>query len=246
MNLGPVAAGNTVVVKPSSYTPIVAAAFMDAVVAVGFPRELSIFCLAAAIKWGRYLVDHPRTRFVNFTGSKEMGLRINSRAAHVKAGQYWLKRIYLEMGGKGAIIIDETADLDAALAAVIPSAFGFQGQKCSAAPRLIVIQEVYKAVLERLITAVKALSVGPAEANYPINAVISDTQFQMILSEIARGRQEAELLTGGRPCDLDGGYLYPVPCGLCPGPARCPSGSARNFRAGAGGHPGERIFDEGS
>ena len=142
------------------------------------------------------------------------------------------------MGGKGAIIIDETADLDAALAAVIPSAFGYQGQKCSAASRLIVIREVYQTVLERLLTAVKALSLGPAETNHHLNAVISDTQFHMILSEIAQGRQEAKLLTGGRPVDLDGGY-YISPAVFAPVPPECPSGSARNFRAGAGGHPGE-------
>ncbi len=217
MTLGPVAAGNTVVVKPSSYTPIVAAAFMDAVAAAGFPPGVINFLPGSGEQVGEYLVDHPRTRFVNFTGSKEMGLRINSRAAQVQPGQYWLKRVYAEMGGKGAIIIDETADLDAALAAVIPSAFGFQGQKCSAASRLIVIREVYETVLERLVTAVKALSRRPGRGQLSINAVISDTQFQMILSEIAQGRQEAKLLTGGRPLDLDGGY-YISPAVFAPVP----------------------------
>ena len=103
------------------------------------------------------------------------------------------------------------------MAAVIPSAFGYQGQKCSAASRLIVIREVYQTVLERLLTAVKALRLGPAETNHHLNAVISDTQFQMILSEIAQGRQEAKLLTGGRPVDLDGGY-YISPAVFAPVP----------------------------
>ena len=115
MTLGPVAAGNTVVVKPSSYTPIVAAAFMEAVKAAGFPPGVINFLPGSGDQLGDYLVEHPQTRFVNFTGSREIGLRINSRAAQIQSKQKWLKRVFPEMGGKGAIIIDETADLDAAL-----------------------------------------------------------------------------------------------------------------------------------
>jgi 1-pyrroline-5-carboxylate dehydrogenase len=211
MAIGPVAAGNTLVVKPSSYTPMVAAAFMEAVAAVGFPAGVINFLPGSGDQVGDYLVDHPRTRFVNFTGSKEVGLRINSRAARVHPRQQWLKRVYPEMGGKGAIIIDETADLEAALAAVIPSAFGFQGQKCSAASRLIVIQEVYETILERLVTAVKALTIGPAEENYQLNAVISKTQHTIILSEIDKATLEARLLVGGEPLNLDDGfYISPT------------------------------------
>ena len=101
-------------------------------------------------------MDHPRGRFINFTGSKEVGLRIGSRAAQVQPGQPWLKRAFLEMGGKDAVVVDETADLDAATAAVVQSAFGFQGQKCSAASRLIVIEEVYDAFLEKLVAATQS------------------------------------------------------------------------------------------
>ena len=217
MTLGPVAAGNTVVVKPSSYTPIVAAAFMEAVKSAGFPPGVINFLPGRGDQLGDYLVEHPQTRFVNFTGSKEIGLRINFRAAQIHSNQKWLKRVFTEMGGKGGIIIDETADLDAALTAVILSAFGFQGQKCSAASRLIVIQEVYEPFLDRLTAAVEALTIGPAEANYQINAVISKIQYDMIISEIAKGRQEAKLLLGGEPLDLDSGY-YISPAVFAPVP----------------------------
>jgi 1-pyrroline-5-carboxylate dehydrogenase len=187
------------------------------VATAGFPAGVINFLPGPGEPLGDYLVDHPRTRFINFTGSKAVGLRIHARAAQVHPGQPWLKRAYPEMGGKGAIIIDETADLDAAVAAVIPSAFSFQGQKCSAASRLIVIREVYEAVLERLLAAVKAISLGPAEENYQLNAVISETQYQMILSEIDKGKKEAEILAGGGTIDLDCGY-YITPTVFAPVP----------------------------
>ncbi len=206
MTMGPVAAGNTVVLKPSSYTPMVAAAFMEAVAAAGIPEGVINFLAGTGSAMGAYLVDHIRCRFINFTGSKEVGTGIGMRAATIRAGQPWLKRVFLEMGGKDAIVVDETADLEAATAAVVKSAFGFQGQKCSAASRLIVTAEVYPAFLEMLEAATKNLSIGPAEENYPVAAVISQAQQQMILKEIARGKSQAKLLVGGRAVDLNDGY----------------------------------------
>jgi len=206
MTMGPVVAGNTVVLKPSSNTPIVAAAFMDAVAAAGLPDGVINFLPGTGSAVGDYLVDHPRCRFVTFTGSKEVGLRIGSRAAAIHPGQLWLKRVCLEMGGKGAVVVDETADLDAAVPAVVKSAFGFQGQKCSAASRLIVLEEIYDTFLERLTAATIELQVGPAEDNFPVAAVISEEQHRRILAEINRGKAEARLLTGGKALSLDGGY----------------------------------------
>jgi 1-pyrroline-5-carboxylate dehydrogenase len=206
MTMGPVAAGNTVVLKPSSQTPMVAAAFMEAVAAAGIPDGVINFLPGTGSGIGDYLVDHPRCRFINFTGSKEVGLRIGVRAAEIHHGQPWLKRVCLEMGGKDAMVVDETADLEAATLAVVQSAFGFQGQKCSAASRLIVIDEIYDTFLERLVAATKDLQVGPAEANSPVAAVISAEQHRKILAEIGKGRAEAQLLVGGKALDLDGGY----------------------------------------
>jgi 1-pyrroline-5-carboxylate dehydrogenase len=221
MIMGPVAAGNTVVLKPASNTPMTAAAFMEAVAAAGLPPGVINFLPAAGGARGDYLVDHPRGRFINFTGSKQVGLRIGSRAAQVQPGQPWLKRAFLEMGGKDALVVDETADLDAATAAVVQSAFGFQGQKCSAASRLIVVEAVYTAFLEKLAAATRALQVGPAEENYPVAAVISEEQYRQILAEIEAGKTQAKLLVGGKAVDRDGGYyIEPTVFAGVPGDSR--------------------------
>ncbi|GBD85384.1 1-pyrroline-5-carboxylate dehydrogenase 1 [bacterium BMS3Abin02] len=206
MAAGPVAAGNTVVVKPASTTPVVAAMFMQAVEDAGFPPGVINFLPGAGSEVGDVLVDHPKTRFINFTGSMEVGLRIAERAAVVHEAQLWLKRAYMEMGGKDALVVDETADVDSAAAAAVVSAYGFQGQKCSALSRLIVVDDVYDAVLDRVVEAAAALPVGPAEDNVRVNAVISAVQQRNILADIDRGRSEAKLLTGGDRVDLDDGY----------------------------------------
>jgi 1-pyrroline-5-carboxylate dehydrogenase len=207
MAVGPVAAGNTVVIKPSSNTPLMGAVFMEVVAAADLPPGVINFLPGLGSEIGDYLVDHVRIRFINFTGSREVGVGIMARAAQVHPGQQWLKRAFTELGGKDAVVIDETADLEAAIPAVVSSAFGFQGQKCSAASRLIVVKEVYDAVVERLVAAVQNLQVGPAEENFPVAAVISETQYKMILDEIEKGKGEAQLAAGGRALDRDGGYF---------------------------------------
>jgi 1-pyrroline-5-carboxylate dehydrogenase len=221
MTMGPVAVGNTVVLKPATNTPMTGAAFMEAVAAAGIPDGVINFLPGTGREMGDYLLDHTRGRFINFTGSKEVGLRIGSRAAQIQPGQPWLKRAYLEMGGKDALVVDETADLEAATAAVVQSAFGFQGQKCSAASRLIVIDEIYDTFLEGLVAATTGLQVGPAEANFPVAAVISGEQHRQILAEIEKGTAEAKLVVGGRAVDQDGGYyIEPTVFAEVPGNSR--------------------------
>jgi 1-pyrroline-5-carboxylate dehydrogenase len=211
MAIGPVAAGNTVVVKPASTTPIIAAKFMELVEAAGFPPGVINYLPGAGSEIGDILVDHPRTRFVNFTGSKEVGLRIAARSATVQPGQMWLKRAYMEMGGKDAQIVDETADLAAAARSAVAGAFGFQGQKCSACSRLIVVDAVYDEVLDAVAGHTEELSMGPAEENFNVNAVISAGQHRSILEEIEKGRATSKLVTGGQPVDLEGGfYIQPT------------------------------------
>lgn len=131
----------------------------------------------------------------------------------------WLKRAYMEMGGKDALIVDETADLDSAAEDVVRSAFGFQGQKCSACSRLIVFEEVHDALVDRVAEKASALAIGPPFENHAVGPVISAAQFSSILDEIDRGKGEAMLLVGGRPVDLDGGYyLEPtIFTGVAPG-----------------------------
>ncbi len=207
MTLGPVAAGNTVVLKPASNTPLVGWGFMKVIEEAGFPGGVVNFLPGPGARVGDALVDDPTTRFVNFTGSKEVGLRIAERAARVHDGQKWLKRAYMEMGGKDALIIDETADLDAAAADAVRSAFGFQGQKCSACSRLIVVNSVYDEVVDKVLERAGALSVGSPVDNHAVGPVISEDQYRSILGEIERGGSEATLIFGGNPVSLNGGYF---------------------------------------
>ncbi|MCL1593094.1 MAG: L-glutamate gamma-semialdehyde dehydrogenase [Actinomycetia bacterium] len=206
MAIGPVAAGNTVVVKPASNTPLVGWGFMNVLEEAGIPPGVVNYLPGSGGAIGDKLVDHPHTRFINFTGSKEVGLRIAERSAKVHDGQRWLKRSYMEMGGKDALIVDDTCDLDAAATDAVRSAFGFQGQKCSACSRLIVFASIHDELLDKVASVAAQLSVGPPVDNHPVGPVISGAQHASILSEIALGVDQADLVMGGRAIDLDGGY----------------------------------------
>lgn len=206
MVMGPVAAGNTVVVKPASNTPLIAWAFMKIIAEAGLPPGVVNFLPGSGSEIGDPLVDHPRTRFVNFTGSKEVGLRIAERSAKVHDGQRWLKRSYMEMGGKDALIVDDTVDIRAAATDAVRSAFGFQGQKCSACSRLIVFDSVHDEMVDAVVEIASKLAMGPAIENHPVGPVISASQHSSILKEIASGKDEATLVMGGLPSDRDGGY----------------------------------------
>src|SRR5690606_22404111 len=204
--------GNTVIVKPSPSTTVIAAKFLECVEEAGFPPGVINLLTGEDADLGDALVDHPRTRFINFTGSVATGLRIHERAAKHQPGQRWLKRVFVEMGGKDALIVDETADLDVAIAAAVAGGFGFQGQKCSAMSRLIVVDEVYDEVLRRFVEAAEGLSVGPADENHDVCAVINQKQFDKILGYIESGKAEARLVAGGGPAEGagDGWYIQPT------------------------------------
>lgn len=210
MTIGPVAVGNAVIVKPASDTPIIAAKFMECVLEAGFPPGVINYFPGGGADIGDALVDHPRTRFINFTGSLAVGLRIHERAAKVHPGQTWLKKAYMELGGKDALIVDESADLDLAAEVAVISGYGYQGQKCSAMSRLIVVDEVYDAMVEKFLAKVGALSIGPAEENYPLNAVINAKAQESILGYIAKGEKEARLALGGKVAEGNGHYLEPT------------------------------------
>ncbi len=205
MAIDPVLAGNTIVLKPASNTPVIGARWMEMVADAGMPPGVVNYLPGPGGEIGDYLVDHPRTRFINFTGSKEVGLRIAQRSAVVHEGQKWLKRAFMEMGGKDAIIVDETADLEVAVVDAVRSAFGFQGQKCSAASRLILVDEVYDEVLDGVAAAAAELVIGPAVENHPVGPVISAAQHRSIMDEIIRGLEEADLVVGGEA--IEGGYF---------------------------------------
>ena len=193
-------AGNTVVLKPSSDTPINAAVFVDAFLEAGFPPECLNFVPGSGAEVGDVLVEHPKTRFISFTGSKEVGLRINELAAKPRPGQIWIKRVVAEMGGKDAIVVDSECDLDAAVHGVMVSAFGFQGQKCSACSRAIVDEKVYDKFIDKLKGKTETLKVGPCEdrSNY-MGPVVNEKAMNKILEYIEIGKGEGRLITGGKP-----------------------------------------------
>ena len=203
--------GNTVVLKPSSDSPAIAYKFCELLREAGVPANALQFCPGAGGAIGDALVQHPKTRFVAFTGSKEVGLHIGELAAKAQAGQIWIKRTVLEMGGKDAIIVDSEADLDAAVEGVAVSAFGYQGQKCSACSRAIVAGDVYDAFLAKLTERVKKIRVGEADdaANY-MGPVINQAAMKTILDYIEVGKKEGRLLVGGGRAAGDGYFIEPT------------------------------------
>jgi 1-pyrroline-5-carboxylate dehydrogenase len=211
MTAAAIVTGNTAILKPASLTPIIAARLVDLLEEAGSPPGVVNFLAGSGSEVGDFMVGHARTRFISFTGSREVGTHIYALASQVQGGQRWLKRVVAEMGGKDAIIVDETADLEAAAAGITTSAYGFQGQKCSAASRAIVLEPVYQDVLGRVARQAEALRQGPAEdPATQIAAVIDESQFNKVLSYIEVGQREGRLVVGGEPDGADGWYIQPT------------------------------------
>jgi 1-pyrroline-5-carboxylate dehydrogenase len=203
--------GNTAILKPASLTPVVAARMVELFVEAGTPPGVLNFLPGSGGEIGDFLVAHPRTRFISFTGSREVGTHIYALAAQVQTGQRWLKRVVAEMGGKDAIIVDESADLEAAALGITTSAYGYQGQKCSAASRAIVLEPVYQDVLGRVARQAEALRIGPAEdPSSQVAAVIDQSQYDKVLSYVEAGQREGRLVVGGEPGGSEGWYIQPT------------------------------------
>ena len=211
MTLAAIVTGNTAVVKPSSDSPTIAAIFIDILYESGVPRNVVSFFTGPGGTAGEALVTHPKTRFIAFTGSMEAGLRISEHAARKQPGQLWIKRTVLEMGGKDAIVVDEEADLDAAVEGVAVSAFGYQGQKCSACSRAIVSEKIYDKFLEKLVERVAKIKVGPIEdpQNY-MGPVINEASMKTILGYIDHGKKEGRLVAGGKRAAGEGYFIEPT------------------------------------
>src|SRR6266511_4285597 len=143
-------AGNTVIIKPSHDSPVIAAKFMELMEEISLPPGVLNFLPGQGSAVGEYMVAHPKTRFIAFTGSMAVGLRINELAAKPRDGQVWIKRVVAEMGGKDTIVVDETANLDEAAAGIVASAFGYSGQKCSACSRAVIVSSVYDQVVAKV------------------------------------------------------------------------------------------------
>jgi RHH-type proline utilization regulon transcriptional repressor/proline dehydrogenase/delta 1-pyrroline-5-carboxylate dehydrogenase len=201
-------AGNTVVLKPSERSPVTAAHLVAILREAGLPPGVLNFVPGPGAEVGDALVAHPKVHFIAFTGSRAVGSRIALRAAEVQEGQTHLKRVIAEMGGKNAIIVDADADLDEAVQGTIQSAFGFQGQKCSACSRVIVLESVYTPFLERLVEAARSLKVGPADdPGNAIGPVIDDRALRTVGDYIAMGKMEAHVVLEPDVSQMGEGYF---------------------------------------
>jgi 1-pyrroline-5-carboxylate dehydrogenase len=211
MTMASLVTGNTVVLKPAGDTPTVAAKLVEIAYEAGIPKEALTFITGPGGVVGDALVRHPKTRYIAFTGSKEVGLQISELAGKTVPGQIWIKRTVLEMGGKDSIIVDEEADLDAAVEGVVQSAFGYQGQKCSACSRAIVSERIYDGFLQKVVERTKKIKVGPSEdpENY-MGPVVSKSAMQTILGYIDVGKKEGKLLYGGDRAPGDGYFVQPT------------------------------------
>jgi 1-pyrroline-5-carboxylate dehydrogenase len=208
MTLASVVCGNTVVLKPSSDSPTIAAKFIEVLMEAGMPDGVVNFCPGSGATFGNAVVEHPKVRYIAFTGSKEVGLDIHARAAQPRKGQIWIKRTVLEMGGKDSIIVDADGDLDAAVEGVAQAAFGFSGQKCSACSRAIVDEKVYDVFLARLKERVANISVGDPAENKNMGPVVNESAMRSILDYIEIGKKEGRLVAGGGPAREAGeGYF---------------------------------------
>jgi len=210
MTSASIVAGNAVILKPSSDSPTIAAKFVELLEEAGMPDGVVNFCPGAGATFGNAVVAHPKTRYIAFTGSREVGLDIHKRAAEAVPGQMWIKRTILEMGGKDAIIVDADADFDAAVEGVAQSAFGFQGQKCSACSRAIIDERIYDKFLDALKARVEKLTVGDPTENPSMGAVINESSMKSILSYIAIGKHDGRLITGGDRAPGDGYFVQPT------------------------------------
>jgi 1-pyrroline-5-carboxylate dehydrogenase len=210
MTLASIVSGNTVILKPSSDSPTIAAKFVELLEEAGMPEGVVNFCPGAGATFGDAVVAHPKTRFIAFTGSREVGLHINRVAATQAPGQIWIKRAILEMGGKDAIIVDADADIDSAVEGVAQSAFGFQGQKCSACSRAIVDERIYDKFLEQLKARVEKIQVGDVTENAAMGAVINEGSMKTILNYIEQGKKDGRLIAGGERAPGEGYFIKPT------------------------------------
>ena len=210
MTSASVVAGNATIFKPASQSPWIAYKIAELFFDDGIPAGALNFMTGPGSVIGNALVEHPQTRFVAFTGSKQVGISIYEKVSKVQPGQIWLKRSLLEMGGKDAVVVDETADLDAAAAGIVSSAFGFQGQKCSAGSRAIVVDDVYDQVSDQVVELTKKITVGATDSSPDMymGPVIEKKAMADIMNYIEVGTQEGKLLHGGKSIDTpEGGYF---------------------------------------
>jgi len=203
--------GNTVIIKPAEQSAVAGAMLMEIFEEAGIPPGVLNFLPGKGSVIGAHLVDHKYVDLIAFTGSREVGLKIWESAGQTRTGQRQLKHVVCEMGGKNAIIIDSDADLDEAIVDSVYSAFGYQGQKCSALSRLIVLEDNYRRVMQRLLSAAASLRVGnPQEPGITVGPVIDKTAYQRIQDYIGIGKSEATLAFQRRDVPPQGYFIPPT------------------------------------
>jgi 1-pyrroline-5-carboxylate dehydrogenase len=211
MTAAAIVCGNTVILKPSVDAPTIAAKFMALLEEIGLPDGVVNFCPGEGPEFGSEVVAHPKTRFIAFTGSKAVGLEIHERAAKTQPGQIFIKRTILEMGGKDSIIVDGDCDLDVAVEGVALSAFGFNGQKCSACSRAIVDESIYDVFCDRLQERVARIKTGDPVENFYSGPVISEKSYKKVLDYLKIGKAEGRVLNGGDAIETPEGGYYIAP-----------------------------------
>lgn len=207
MALGAIAAGNTVIWKPASETPLSSYLMVELLHEAGLPRGVIQFVTGTDDVLGDPLVDHPDIRMIAFTGSKEIGCRIYERAAKVQPGQKWLKRVIAEMGGKDPTVVCADADMDDAAAGIVAAAYGYSGQKCSACSRVIAEDSVYDELLHKVTELTSKLQVGQPEENAQVGPVIHAGSAERIAGYIEQGKKSARLVAGG---NVQGNVVQPT------------------------------------
>ncbi|MGV3526127.1 MAG: L-glutamate gamma-semialdehyde dehydrogenase [Candidatus Sericytochromatia bacterium] len=211
MSAAAIVTGNPVVLKPAEESMLTGWQFVRIMQSLGLPKGVLNFITGDGAELGPHMVSHPLTRFINFTGSKAVGLQIVENAAKMAPGQKWIKRVVAELGGKDAIVVDADADLEAAAQGIVAAAFGFQGQKCSACSRAIVHQDVYEQVLQRVADLTLDLRVGPVEdPQMQMGAVINQESEDRVLHYIALGKTEGRLVVGGEKLSEAGHFIAPT------------------------------------
>ena len=211
MTSAAIVTGNTVLLKPATDSPAIGYRIVEIFKEAGLPEGVLNFIPGSGSEIGDYIVQHPKTRFISFTGSKEVGLRIIELAGKCSPGQIWVKRVVAEMGGKDTIIVDQDADLEDAAANVIASTYGFQGQKCSACSRVIILESIYDQFVNMLAERAQKLTVGPTinPSNY-MGPVVNKASEEKILSYIEIGKSEGKLICGGEKAEGNGYFIKPT------------------------------------
>ena len=241
MTLASIVCGNTVVLKPSSDSPIIAAKFCRTAGRVRNAGRRGELLPGSGATFGNVMVDHPQTRYIAFTGSREVGLDINKNAAQQAPGQMWIKRTVLEMGGKDATIVDADADMDAAVEGVAAAAFSFQGQKCSACSRAIIDERIYDTFLAKLKARVEKIKMGDPAENANMAAVINEGAMQTILDYIEMGKREGRLVTGGEGATSPGEGYFVQPTVIADIDPEVETRAGRDFRPGTLGDQSPQL-----